>query len=204
MKKSDENAEINILISTQAKPTYDKSKQLALNLVNKYDAHSLATDTSFSIIAGRTQPSLLRGGSILNGKIDVLETLSGLEHNIDSPAVLKRALEFAKSNLFSSCSIQKKCSTKPKKTLLLFVDGELDSVNKRFVKDLSNSGVNVIVVVTSDTPTKDIFPDTSLGENSKVLVYPVVDESTGDSSLSIVDLIEDGKFVGFIFQHQPN
>ena len=185
-------ADISILIATQTQPAYEKSKEIARNLLNKYDARSLATGMRFSIITGRAQQSVV--GKKSTSKIETLELVSKLKYSDDNPAEIKSALEFVKSSVFDSCTLEAKCTNdKPQKILLLLIDRNLEETIRLQAKDLSDSGVTVIVAVASDVITPDSPTVPVVGEKGKVLVYPLVGNNR-DPSLSIVKLMEKGKF----------
>lgn len=214
------------MIATKTKQSYDKSKETAGNLIKDYSPNSLATDTRFSIVTGgKSQPSVV-GGDQSNSKIEILELVSKLKYSVDNPDELIRSLEFIKSKVYGSCTLDAKCNTgdsndngKPRKVLMLLVDRKLEEggVPQRLTKELSDSGVNVIVAVASGSiePDSPVVVVTQVdGGNDgdgdsdedgvKVLVYPSTTDSSTDGGSgddtrgltpAIVKLIKKGKWI---------
>ena len=230
VKDNKEKTEITILITTKTKQSYEKSIETAENLIKNYSPSSLAAGTlRFSIITGR-QSQLSIMGDRSNSKIEILQLVSNLKYSVDNPAELRRALEFVKSKVYGSCTIEAKCNTpndnkvsKPRKVFMLLIDRKLEerTDTQRLAKELSDSGVNVIVAVASDSiePDSPVVVTRNDGNNVgdeddlKVLVYPTatnsansVDES--DLTPAILKMIGKGKcrsslssFLSFYFDN---
>jgi len=164
--------DIGLLIGGQTKPTFDRSKDIAKNLINNYGASTLQKDIRFALIKYSNQPSLEKSFSNGNDKIALLEQVDGLKYRTGD-ARLDNGLEFMQSKLFSECKPSEPCSTlkKPTKALIAFTDRELDVDSKSLLKKLGESGVKVVVVVISNTLSKNTFD--LIDENIDVQIYPI-------------------------------
>ena len=163
----------------------------------------------FSLVQYSGQPSLEKSFSNGNDKLILLDKISGLKYQAED-ARLNRGLEYIQDNIFSECKSSQSCSapTKPIKALITFTDRELDDDSKGLLKKLGDAGLKVVVVVISDTLTKNTVD--LVDDNVNLQIYPVdggkgrkddtdgeVDgkDSTsdgGDEIDNIVDQIERG------------
>ena len=176
------------MIGSQTKPVHDRSKEITTNLLNKYDANSLATNTvRFSVVSYDNRANSLTAN---NNKIEMLNLVSKLRFEPSSLEGLRQGIEYVRLNIFGQCRPNSKCKS-PTKAMILFTDRKLDSNAKNTLRGLAESGVHVIVVVVSDSLDESSFGLGGL-DNLEIEVYPI-DGGDGDGTIDLINIFEKGK-----------
>ena len=186
-----EKLDIALLIGSNLKPSFDMSKEIAKNLVTKYDASSILKNTRFSVISYGGEPKLLKPFDRVDSKLSIMELISNLKHQ-GGTSDLQKALKYVRSNVFGDCTKDEACIV-PTKTFIVFTDKPMDETSISLVKQLGESGVKVVVMVVSDALKKS---DVDIqGLNINVQIHGTGDGSDGGVIDNIIDLIETGKLL---------
>lgn len=181
-----ERLDIGLLVGGSSKEVYDQSKMIAKNLINKYDANSLASTVRFSLVSYGSQSSIRKRFDKNNNKINILSLVSRLEFP-NTVADLSKGLDVMKSTIFSECNRDSKC-TSPRKVLVIFTDRKLSENNEVSLRELTESGVNVVLVVITDNLNEENFDLNGIN----VIVLPLGSVEI-DTGIIIIDHFEKGK-----------